>query len=139
MSIFNYLLQKGTPPLVVAQCYNMGPGVKLDPLVMLGEAKRICDNLVSQKSNFIGYQTYFRLARQSCTTCDEPAAFSSSHPAYSYLSATCGGTSASTSNSNITSGNPGRLDVDSRFCAIHQRASQSSKCDHQRTNICCTA
>ena len=37
--------QKGTAPLVVAQCYHMGPGVKVDPLSMLGEAKRICDTL----------------------------------------------------------------------------------------------
>ena len=37
--------QKGTAPLVVAQCYHMGPGIKVDPLSMLGEAKRICDNL----------------------------------------------------------------------------------------------
>ncbi|KAF9000691.1 hypothetical protein BDQ17DRAFT_1245258 [Cyathus striatus] len=39
-------LVKGTSPLVVAQCYQMGPGVKVDPLIMLGEAKRICDTLV---------------------------------------------------------------------------------------------
>ena len=37
--------QKGTAPLVVAQCYHMGPGIKVDPLSMLGEAKRICDTL----------------------------------------------------------------------------------------------
>ena len=37
--------QKGTAPLVVAQCYHMGPGVTVDPLSMLGEAKRICDTL----------------------------------------------------------------------------------------------
>jgi hypothetical protein len=37
--------QKGTAPLVVAQCYHMGPGVNVDPLSMLGEAKRICDTL----------------------------------------------------------------------------------------------
>ncbi|KAF8959526.1 hypothetical protein BDZ97DRAFT_1761389 [Flammula alnicola] len=38
-------LVKGTSSLVVAQCYNMGPGVKIDPLVMLAEAKRVCDAL----------------------------------------------------------------------------------------------
>ncbi|KAF8899921.1 hypothetical protein CPB84DRAFT_1922945, partial [Gymnopilus junonius] len=38
-------LVKQTSPLVVAQCYHMGPGVKIDPLVMLAEAKRICDTL----------------------------------------------------------------------------------------------
>lgn len=39
--------QKSTPPLVVSQCYHMGPNVKVDPLIMLGEAKRVCDTLVS--------------------------------------------------------------------------------------------
>jgi hypothetical protein len=39
--------QKATPSLVIAQCYQMGTGVKVDPLTMLGEAKRICDTLVS--------------------------------------------------------------------------------------------
>ncbi|KAJ3515901.1 hypothetical protein NLJ89_g1467 [Agrocybe chaxingu] len=34
-------LVKGTSPLVVAQCYHMGPGVKVDPLAMLGDAKRV--------------------------------------------------------------------------------------------------
>ena len=38
--------QKATPSLVIAQCYQMGPSVKVDPLTMLGEAKRICDTLV---------------------------------------------------------------------------------------------
>lgn len=33
--------------MVVAQCYHMGPGVKVDPLTMLTEAKRVCDALVS--------------------------------------------------------------------------------------------
>lgn len=32
--------------MVVAQCYHMGPGVKVDPLTMLTEAKRVCDTLV---------------------------------------------------------------------------------------------
>ena len=39
-------VQKGTAPLVIAQCYQMGPGVKFDPLTMISEAKRICDSLV---------------------------------------------------------------------------------------------
>lgn len=32
--------------MVIAQCYHMGPGVKVDPLTMLTEAKRVCDTLV---------------------------------------------------------------------------------------------
>jgi hypothetical protein len=40
-------MQKGTSPLVIAQCYNMGPGSKIDPLTMISDAKRVCDNLVS--------------------------------------------------------------------------------------------
>ncbi|KAG5219619.1 hypothetical protein IMY05_C4822000200 [Salix suchowensis] len=39
----------GTPSLVVAQCYQMGPGSKVDPLVMLNDAKRVCDTLVGTK------------------------------------------------------------------------------------------
>ncbi|KAL0948635.1 hypothetical protein HGRIS_010442 [Hohenbuehelia grisea] len=46
-------LVKGTPPLVVSQCYQMGPGSKVDPLVMLGEAKRICDTLLANPSRLI--------------------------------------------------------------------------------------
>ena len=38
--------QKATPSLVIAQSYQMGPSNKVDPLQMLGEAKRICDQLV---------------------------------------------------------------------------------------------
>ncbi|KAG5642021.1 hypothetical protein DXG03_003768 [Asterophora parasitica] len=46
-------LVKGTQPLVIAQCYSMGPGNKVDPLVMLGEAKRICDTLLANPSQLI--------------------------------------------------------------------------------------
>jgi hypothetical protein len=38
--------QKATPSLVIAQSYQMGPSSKVDPLSMLNEAKRICDQLV---------------------------------------------------------------------------------------------
>ncbi|KAG2076723.1 hypothetical protein BDR04DRAFT_1045594 [Suillus decipiens] len=43
-------LVKATPSLVIAQCYQMGPSVKVDPLAMLGEAKRICDTLLASPS-----------------------------------------------------------------------------------------
>ncbi|KAG1733592.1 uncharacterized protein EDB91DRAFT_1148248 [Suillus paluster] len=43
-------LVKATPSLVIAQCYQMGPAVKVDPLAMLGEAKRICDTLLASPS-----------------------------------------------------------------------------------------
>ncbi|KAJ7645387.1 hypothetical protein B0H17DRAFT_1104084 [Mycena rosella] len=46
-------LVKGTPPLVVAQCYQMGPGSKVDPLIMLNEAKRICDTLLANPTQLI--------------------------------------------------------------------------------------
>lgn len=42
----NMTLQKGANPLVIAQCYA-APESKVDPLVMLTEAKRVCDTLVS--------------------------------------------------------------------------------------------
>ena len=40
------IAQKATPSLVIAQSYQMGPSSKVDPLSMLNEAKRICDQLV---------------------------------------------------------------------------------------------
>ena len=43
-------MQKTTPALVVAQCYHMGPGIKIDPLSMLADAKRVCDTLVRSAS-----------------------------------------------------------------------------------------
>ncbi|KAF8896564.1 hypothetical protein BD779DRAFT_1496602 [Infundibulicybe gibba] len=46
-------LVKGTPALVVAQCYHMGPTSKVDPLAMLSEAKRICDTLLANPSQLI--------------------------------------------------------------------------------------
>ncbi|KAG6807700.1 hypothetical protein H0H92_006657 [Tricholoma furcatifolium] len=46
-------LVKATQPLVIAQCYQMGPGSKVDPLIMLNEAKRICDNLLSNPSQLV--------------------------------------------------------------------------------------
>ncbi|KDR79008.1 hypothetical protein GALMADRAFT_154888 [Galerina marginata CBS 339.88] len=46
-------LVKQTAPLVVAQCYQMGPGVKIDPLVMLGDAKRVCDTLLANPSQLV--------------------------------------------------------------------------------------
>ncbi|KAJ6577451.1 hypothetical protein B0H19DRAFT_1120011 [Mycena capillaripes] len=46
-------LVKGTPPLVVAQCYQMGPGSKVDPLIMLTDAKRICDTLLANPTELI--------------------------------------------------------------------------------------
>jgi hypothetical protein len=41
-----FLKQKGISPLVIAQCYHMGPNAKVDPLTLLADAKRICDTLV---------------------------------------------------------------------------------------------
>jgi hypothetical protein len=39
--------KKSTPPLILAQCYQAGPGSSSDPLKMLTDAKAVCDNLVS--------------------------------------------------------------------------------------------
>lgn len=36
--------------MVIAQCYQMGPVQKIDPLGLIAEAKRVCDNLVSRPS-----------------------------------------------------------------------------------------
>ncbi|KAJ7183210.1 hypothetical protein C8R46DRAFT_1066272 [Mycena filopes] len=46
-------LVKNAPPLVVAQCYQSGPGINVDPLMMLREAKRICDDLLANPSQLI--------------------------------------------------------------------------------------
>ena len=46
LNLTRTIAQKGTAPLVIAQCYQMGPGAKFDPLAMISEAKRICDSLV---------------------------------------------------------------------------------------------
>ncbi|KAI6033323.1 hypothetical protein EDC04DRAFT_2868889 [Pisolithus marmoratus] len=43
-------LVKATPPLVIAQCYHVGQAVKVDPLVMLSEAKQACDTLLASPS-----------------------------------------------------------------------------------------
>jgi hypothetical protein len=43
-------LVKLTPPLVIAQSYQMGPSIKVDPMTMLNDAKRICDTLLTDPS-----------------------------------------------------------------------------------------
>ncbi|ETW83006.1 hypothetical protein HETIRDRAFT_458578 [Heterobasidion irregulare TC 32-1] len=48
-------LVKATPSLVIAQSYQMGPSNKVDPLQMLGEAKRICDQLLQNPSQLVGH------------------------------------------------------------------------------------
>ena len=47
MPCSNNSQQKSTPPIVLAQCYQTGPGSSSDPLKMLTDAKAVCDNLVS--------------------------------------------------------------------------------------------
>jgi hypothetical protein len=42
----NCSLQKSASPVVIAQCYHSGPAVKVDPLALIAEAKRVCDTLV---------------------------------------------------------------------------------------------
>ncbi|KAF8841809.1 hypothetical protein BDN67DRAFT_966710 [Paxillus ammoniavirescens] len=48
-------LVKATPSLVIAQCYQMGPAVKIDPLTMLNEAKRICDTLLASPARLTAH------------------------------------------------------------------------------------
>ncbi|KAI0303615.1 hypothetical protein B0F90DRAFT_1707409 [Multifurca ochricompacta] len=47
-------LIKATPSLVIAQSYQMGPSSKVDPLSMLSEAKRICDQLLQNPVQLVG-------------------------------------------------------------------------------------
>ncbi|KAF8628001.1 hypothetical protein AX15_004122 [Amanita polypyramis BW_CC] len=43
-------LVKNTSPVVLAQCYQTGPGSSNDPLKMLTDAKTVCDNLLANPS-----------------------------------------------------------------------------------------
>ncbi|KAI0346535.1 hypothetical protein BDW22DRAFT_1352653 [Trametopsis cervina] len=47
-------LIKAAPPIVIAQCYMSGPAVKVDPLGMIGDAKRVCDTLLANPSQLAG-------------------------------------------------------------------------------------
>ncbi|EMD34095.1 hypothetical protein CERSUDRAFT_117601 [Gelatoporia subvermispora B] len=47
-------LVKAASPLVIAQCYQMGPATKVDPLAMIADAKRVCDNLLANPSQLVG-------------------------------------------------------------------------------------
>lgn len=46
-------LLKATPPLVVAQCYQMSPANPVDPMNMVKEAKRICDTLIQNPTRLL--------------------------------------------------------------------------------------
>ncbi|TFK28187.1 hypothetical protein FA15DRAFT_612696 [Coprinopsis marcescibilis] len=46
-------LVKGANPLVIAQCYHMGPTSKIDPLNMLADAKRTCDSLLANPAQLV--------------------------------------------------------------------------------------
>lgn len=67
------LAQKGTAPLVIAQCYQMGPGAKFDPLTMISEAKRICDSLVCSLVDAGLYLTRFPAGEPYATHKQPPA------------------------------------------------------------------
>lgn len=47
-------LVKAASPMVIAQCYQMGPATKVDPLAMIADAKRVCDNLLANPSQLVG-------------------------------------------------------------------------------------
>ncbi|KAL1687500.1 hypothetical protein GGG16DRAFT_127915 [Schizophyllum commune] len=46
-------LLKATPPLVLAQCYQMPPANPVDPMNMVREAKRICDSLLQNPQRLL--------------------------------------------------------------------------------------
>ncbi|THV01029.1 hypothetical protein K435DRAFT_963703 [Dendrothele bispora CBS 962.96] len=86
-------LVKATSPLVIAQCYQMGPGNKLDPLVMLTEAKNNCDALIANPSKLIANPppvnpppvyssapTLYAPAQPPATVAPGPAASTSKQP-----------------------------------------------------------
>ncbi|KAF8501743.1 hypothetical protein F5888DRAFT_1675024 [Russula emetica] len=50
-------LIKATPSLVIAQSYQTGPSNKVDPLSLLNEAKRICDQLLQNPSQLVATTT----------------------------------------------------------------------------------
>ncbi|KAI0649286.1 hypothetical protein C8Q79DRAFT_949826 [Trametes meyenii] len=47
-------LVKAASPMVIAQCYQAGPATKIDPLMMIADAKRVCDNLLANPSQLVG-------------------------------------------------------------------------------------
>ncbi|TBU49829.1 hypothetical protein BD309DRAFT_986211 [Dichomitus squalens] len=47
-------LVKAASPMVIAQCYQLGPSSKVDPLLMIADAKRVCDNLLANPSQLVG-------------------------------------------------------------------------------------
>ncbi|KAH9928645.1 uncharacterized protein B0H18DRAFT_953885 [Fomitopsis serialis] len=49
-------LVKAASPIVISQCYQMGPGARVDPLAMIADAKRVCDNLLANPSQLVGQQ-----------------------------------------------------------------------------------
>ncbi|TFY59095.1 hypothetical protein EVJ58_g6008 [Rhodofomes roseus] len=49
-------LVKAASPVVISQCYQMGPGARIDPLAMIADAKRVCDNLLANPSQLVGQQ-----------------------------------------------------------------------------------
>ncbi|KAI0768082.1 hypothetical protein BD413DRAFT_566552 [Trametes elegans] len=47
-------LVKAASPMVIAQCYQAGPVTKVDPLMMIADAKRVCDSLLANPSQLAG-------------------------------------------------------------------------------------
>ncbi|KAI5986278.1 hypothetical protein F5J12DRAFT_868655 [Pisolithus orientalis] len=67
-------LVKATPPLVVAQCYQVGSAVKVDPLTMLSEAKKICDALLASPAQLTRHPPPLPLTFiPSCTPATAPS------------------------------------------------------------------
>ncbi|KAF7796000.1 hypothetical protein EIP86_007169 [Pleurotus ostreatoroseus] len=47
-------LIKAASPIVISQCYQLGPGTKIDPMALIAEAKRVCDNLLANPAQLVG-------------------------------------------------------------------------------------
>lgn len=84
-------LIKAAPPMVIAQCYHSGPAPKIDPLVVIGDAKRVCDSLLNNISAQAGqppptaptYQsvpTYSTMPPPAAPTAPPPTAASATPP-----------------------------------------------------------
>ncbi|KZV64742.1 hypothetical protein PENSPDRAFT_656339 [Peniophora sp. CONT] len=47
-------LIKGTPPSIIQQTYQHGPAAKVNPMEMLNEARRVCDELLANPQQLVG-------------------------------------------------------------------------------------
>ncbi|VDB94285.1 unnamed protein product [Peniophora sp. CBMAI 1063] len=80
-------LIKGTPPAIIQQTYQHGPASKVNPMEMLNEARRICDDLLANPQQLVGkapppvYNPYSAPSAPA-PSAPPPAASGSKPPAY---------------------------------------------------------